>query len=560
MSRKLTSREFLIASATMAGGAIIAACAAPQEPTPVSKPAVVPTATKAPTAVPPAPTVVEPKEGGILRCAYSSQRDDLCPMFSLGRVNIDSNQRIYASLTMLDWNYELMPYMAESWEISADGTTYTFNLHKGMKFHDGKSVTAKDVAFTYNMNAHPACASAQASKLDAIKGYQEVRDGAAETLEGVKTPDDFTVICELGRPLSAFLENVFFVFVFPEHALAGVKPEDIRTNPFWSTLPFGCGPYKLTKYVPKQTLEYERHVDFHLGKPYIEKMIWTVIPSRETQILALEKDELDYVYSIGSDADTIERIKKNPDLFIMEGLGPRVSQMAINWDAFPDKRVRQAIIHAIDRDALLTTVGGPEISIKTQYYFQNPWASEGATKLDDVYDYNPEKAKALLDEAEWDFERELKIHQRGTEPSAQMVIIQEMLQAVGLKVKLQMEETINTVLYETGEYDFAIAGFAPPDPYSVAQRFTCDSRAPNGTSLTMYCNPEFDVLVQQAERATTKEQQAELYRQMQAKLLEDAVSVLLPRTPNRAAFRSRVHADTWAWYAMDGSWMWWMET
>jgi peptide/nickel transport system substrate-binding protein len=476
----------------------------------------------------------------------------------MGRVNADTNRRIFSALTQYDDAINLVGDLAEEWAVSSDRKTFTFRLRKGVKWHDGAPFTSKDVAFTFARHAHPAAQGGYSNLLDTVVGVDELRGGKAETISGVKTPDDLTLVVELKAPLSAFPANMSKIYIVPEHRLGKASPEAFPKDPFWSTLPIGTGPYKLTKYVPQQSLEYERHVDFHFGKPKIEKMVWTLIPDSATHLLAIEKGEIDYTNAI-SGAENMARAKKNESLFIMTNAEPRSPQISPHCQVFTDKRVRQAMCHAINRKALIEITGDPDFYVPNEYFFMPKWVSEGALKFSDLYPHDPKKARALLEEAKWDFNREIEYMIGGNAPSPESLLIQEQLQAAGFKVKLRLVPQTSPYMYGEAKYDLVSVGMAYDDPYNVAQSYTCRTTGPGGTSLSQYCSPEFDKLMAEESMAANQQERAVLYKKMNEVLLRDAAAVLTIYGPNRAVFRKRVHVPRWAWYAFDYSWEWWLD-
>ncbi len=376
----LSRRQFLQASAvvavSMTTANVLAACA------PATAPTSAPTTGDAASA-PAADSAAAPSES-LLRAAFGSQRDDLSVFHGVGRVNADTNRRIFSSLTQFDSNLDLIGDLAENWSVSDDRLTYTFTLRPGIVWHDGAPFTSQDVAFTILSHTHPAVAGFYANAFDKVVGIEEYRNEASDTISGMTTPDDQTIVFELTQPFSVFPSNLATIWIFPHHLLGEVAPEDLRLDPFWSTLPIGTGPYKLVNYVPKQTLEYAANENYHFGAPKIERMIWTQIPEAATQLLALESGEIDYC-QMSLTRDDFDRVNENDDLYIMEAFEPRLPQMAMHYRNFDDLRVRQAICAAVDRSALLAAAGGEGYATLLEYYFMNPWASEGAIKWSDVH-------------------------------------------------------------------------------------------------------------------------------------------------------------------------------
>lgn len=563
MSKKLTRRQFLTVSATAATGLAVAACApAGAIPGPVPTAAPPTSVQEAPDtpvpAITQAPAVVG-QATGTLRAANARQYDDLSPLGVYGVVNVDIYKRVFDSLVQFDPTLQIQGDLADKWERSADGKTWTFHLRDGIKWHDGAPFTSKDVAFTLNRVAHPAVHAYHGFVTKPIAGAKEMADGKAEELVGVKTPDDNTVVIELAQPSSSFLAGMTKVWVIPMHLLADVKPEDLPKNAMWSTQLIGTGMYKMTNYVPKQVIELEANENWVLGAPKIKKWIWSIIPDRATQLLGLEKGEIDYV-NFGGNKDEVARIDKTPTLKYVLANEPRTDVYGLNSSRV-DKTLRQAMAFAVDPQAILEAVGGSSVARIQEYFFMNPWIADKAVKWSDVYKYDPAKAKQLLQEAKYDPSREIVFITKGDKtPPPDAVLLQEMLQDVGMKVNVKLVDTVSPYLYESLDYDIANTGNVYDDPFIQAAVFTCGAAGKGGNSLTQYCNPEFDKLLAADALAPDQNARAELYRKMQEVLVNDAASIPKPYSPGRAVFNKRVKVPgPWAWYVWDNSWQWELE-
>lgn len=559
MSTKLTRRQFLTVTATAATGAAIAACAPAAAPAP---PAAAPAAaTSAPAA--PAATSVPVQVGknpGTLIAATARQYDDLSPLGVYGVVNVDIYKRVFDSLVQFDPKLQIQPDLAQGWERSDDGKTWTFHLRDGIKWHDGAPFTSKDVAFTLNRVANPAVLAYHGFVTKPIAGAQEVADGKAEELSGVTTPDDKTVVIQLTNPSASFLAGMTKVWMVPQHLLGDIKPADLPKAPMWSTQLVGTGMYKMTNYIPKQVIELEANPDWVLGAPKIKNWIWSIIPDRSTQLLGLEKGEIDYI-NFGGNKDEVARIKNTPILYYIEANEPRTDVFGLN-NSRVDKTLRQAMAYATDPEAILEAMGGPTVARIQDYFFMNEWIADGSVKWSDVYKYDPAKAKELLAAANYDPSREIVFITKGDKtPPPDAILLQEMLQDVGMTVNVKLVDTVSPYLYESLDYDIANTGNVYDDPFIQAAVFSCGAAGSGGNSLTQYCNPEVDKLIAADALAKDDAERAALYQKMQEHMVNDAASIPKPYSPGRAVFNKRVKVPgPWAWYVWDNSWQWELES
>jgi peptide/nickel transport system substrate-binding protein len=318
--------------------------------------------------------------------------------------------------------------------------------------------------------------------------------------------------------------------------------------------------YKMKNYVPKQVIELEANEDWVLGAPKIKNFIWTIIPDRATQLLGLEKGDIDYV-NFGGNREEVARLDATPHLFYVQANEPRTDVFGLNNSRL-DKTTRQAMAYAVDGDAILEALGGPTVARIQDYFFMNEWIADGAVKWSDVYKYDPAKAKELLAQANYDPSREIVFITKGDKnPPPDAILMQEMLQDVGMTVGVKLVDTVSPYLYDSLDYDIANTGNVYDDPFIQAAVFACGATGKGGNSLTQYCNPEVDKLIAADALAKDTEERAALYRQMQEIMVNDAASIPKPYSPGRAVFNKRVKVPgPWAWYVWDNSWQWELES
>jgi len=340
--------------------------------------------------------------------------------------------QIFVGLIQVGENWELMPYLAKSWKISSDKLTYTFKLHAGTEFHDGKPVTSKDVAFSLNMSKknHP---------------FGPYMFGAVDRVE---TPDKYTAVIKLKQPHPALMVALTLPLmpIVPEHVY-GDHAGPIRKNPA-NIQAVGSGPFKVKEYVAGKSYILERFDKFGLlrpGRPYLDRFIGTKITSPSATLIALSNSEI-HSYTDG-DPQIIAKMKKNKNLKVtnrgMKGIGSTdFIEFNLRKKYVKDKRVRQAIAYAIDMDFItkrlhrgLTQAATSPIHSGSPYHWDNA----------QYYNVNLEKANQLLDDAGYKrgsdgMRFELNLIYMPIIPYSQKMIAEYMkpqLKKIGIKINLK---------------------------------------------------------------------------------------------------------------------------
>lgn len=514
--------------------AVVTACA-PAAPTaaPTQAPttsATEPTAAPAPgeTAAPAAEQVYN--EGFLAGCTALSPFATTCAH----RLDMYVNQPLVA----LTWKGDLQPLMAEEYEMLEDGKVWVFHIREGVKWHDGTPFTANDAVFSINLYANPKVASRWASTTSSILGYEEFQNGTADSLAGVTAPDDNTLRIELTEPSKLWIkvEQIYYTMV-PEHILGDTPPEDIVNHPYW-TQRVGTGPFKWSAFVADQYIELVRNEDYFLGAPKLEKIYLKLYGDAATQIAALERGEIDttaYETTIigVDDAERIDALE-NIDVFVMDKGSPAFIRLNHNDPLFADVRVRQAFRYAIDVNTLMQTVykgGHGAITI-----FPQDW-----TWPDDLnpYDFDPEKAKALLQDAGWPADKEVDFmyHFQDQLSKDLVVAIQQYLADVGVKIVPRLVEpaTIDNA-FRDGTFQAGLFGMGMGlDPSTASRAVICGSLESQN-----YCNPEVDALFAQGLTLTSQEERAPIYQELAKILNEEQPSVWLWYDIRPLGFNRRV--------------------
>jgi peptide/nickel transport system substrate-binding protein len=388
------------------------------------------------------------------------------------------------------------PGLAESWDMP-DDTTIVFNLRRGVTFHDGKPLTARDVKFTYDSLMADDFPGAKAS------GYVDVA--------ALETPDDHTVIFRLTQANAGIFDNLTLGIV-PE----GSDPEVMKTRPI------GAGPYRLIEYRVDERVRLEAFDDYFGNKANIRRIDIRVIPDATTRMLELRNGTVDFGLNV-LPFDAVDQFRDLNQFQVQAEPGSQYQYLAFNLQNqyLRDPRVRQAIAHSIDRERIVRDLLLGYGEVTDTLFPPDHWAHGGNLT---TYDYDPDRAKALLDEAGHrasgrDGERFRLSYRTSTDDEAnlQAQMIQQMLRQVGIGVVIQRNEF--GVFYEDiqkGNFDmFSLrwAGINDPDFYTYI--FASRNVPPEGLNRGHYVNPRVDELIEQGRVVYDQGQRARIYEEIQ---------------------------------------------
>ena len=426
----------------------------------------------------------------------------------------------------IEWMYNLMgsrlvypddnikgfaPDLAERWEAAPDGSSYTFFLRKGAKFHDGHEVTADDVVYTFTQQLNPNV-SRWGNALKVIKGAQDFADGNADTVEGIVKVDDYTVRFDQEFPNALFLwkccSKGSFV-ILPEHILGNVTDEDMETHPFHTEAWVGSGPFKFVSFVSDEGMVLEKNPDYFFGQPLIDKITFEYIPSRDTTWVAMQRGEIHVSTYPSATEEMYDGLAKDPrfNVFAVEGLTIRGHGFNHRVEDLKDPRVRQAFMHAIDSQAIVDAFwGGNGVSVNTNLY--HPWYRK--SEWDDLYKYDPQKARDLLAAAGWDSSREIDVLTYYVDRDDMFAAMQQMLAEVGINVQytvMQVTPWLDAYFNPSG-FDAVFAGQSSgPDPDNMlSATFSLASKNPFG-----YASEDLEQRILAGRMAATEEERAQIY-------------------------------------------------
>ena len=360
-----------------------------------------------------------------------------------GERNTVVQSLIYDSLAVVGSDGIIYPRLAESWELSEDYTTMTINLNQDAKWHDGTPVTAADVEFTYKYfsNAEAQCEMRPNSRY--VAGTKE--DGTCETTDSIAVTalDDYTVEFVLKAPASA--ETFFSTassFILPKHLLEDKDPTTIADDEFWRN-PVGSGPLKYESMIDGERIEFTTNSDYHLGAPKFERFVIRVVPQANL-LTGLMSGEIDMLAGGQLGALTLSdfQMAQEEENLVAEAV-PSYTHHYVSIDNSNElltKEVRQAIDHAINKQRIVDELLGGYGTVSV-----GPWGVKHPYFNPDLETdtYDPDAAKALLEQAGWDESTTLLLSVPANNAFREQAaaLIQQDLAAVGMTVEIRQYDS-----------------------------------------------------------------------------------------------------------------------
>ena len=423
------------------------------------------------------------------------------------------NRVIFEGLTKPGKDLAPAPDLATSWTIAPDGLSWTFKLRDGVKWTDGKPFSADDVAFTFNDIV-----------LKKELGAQNAASYAA--VKSVTVVDPTTVRFDLSRKFAALASFLAYNSgIVPKHVLSA---DPLKTTSFNKGTPVSTGPFKVEKYTSGQSVSLVRNDSYFGPKPYLDKVVFTVVPDPNTQIAQALSGDLTIM--ILDNKAAVDRVKNASGLTVVSRPLVQYYWLALNQtdSRFTDVRVRQAFVHAIDRKAIIKSVelgygqvANSPITPALKAYFD--------PSLSEKYPYDPPKAKELLAAAGWtpgangvlqkdgkSFQFTMDVGQRGVlEPVN--ALIQQDLKNVGVIADLNTMEWNAYIQKDVVRRDYTATvnwWTYPSDPDVFP--YYHSSAAGKGFNIPGYQDPKLDDLLVQGQSASDLEQRKAVYKQLQA--------------------------------------------
>ncbi|MFN3634694.1 MAG: ABC transporter substrate-binding protein [Rhizobium rhizophilum] len=415
-----------------------------------------------------------------------------------------------------DGTLEVEPALAESWDISEDGKTYTFKLRQGVKFHDGSDFNAEAVKFNFDRmlkEDHPFYST----------GPFPLSFNFA-SVEAVNAIDPQTVEFKLSEAFAPFLSNL----AYPTGLI--VSPAAVEQHGAdYGRNPSGTGPFKFVEWQSSQRVVIERNPDYWDGAASLEAVVFRPITDANTRVAEMMAGGIDVMVEVPP--DNLATFKQDAGFAVAEQAGPHVWFGILNTRSgpFADKRVRQAANYAVNKETLVNDVLQGTATVAAGPI---PPAFNWVESAVEPYAHDPEKAKALLAEAGVDNPQlTFYVTEGGSgmlDPITMGAAIQADLQAVGFSVKIETYEW-NTFLGRVnegleGKADMAEMAWMTNDPDTLPYLALRSDALPDkgGFNSGYYSNPEVDALLEKARTSTDQAERGKLYGQVQQIVHEDA--------------------------------------
>jgi len=545
-TRRQVLRQLGALGIAVTAGSLLAACqsatpAAP--PTAAPKPAAPPTpvaassasAKPAPATSSPTTTQAAPASSGQSADAsmaiFGSPGSSLLANFTTTNFAITIAQSYFESLLTYDDKLQFQPLLAEKWEISPDGKTFTFNVRPGVKWSDGQPLTARDVEATLLAMTDPKTTTNWISFVEEIVGATDRKAGKAAQLPGFQLIDDSTFKVTTIQPSAIFLDLFGTEFsVLPKHKLDAVPMDQLNKSQFANQPTVSSGPFQLVSYTPDQNVELARNPNYWGKKPSIER-VFIKIMTPETAIVQLEKGDLQVIPGeISGELPPADanRLKQNPNITVTSYPNNNTEVLYPNLKtAFGDVRARQALMYAIDREAIVQEVllgyGKVAYSVFPEFL---PYYKADVNR----YAYNPEHAKQLLQQANWNAGQQLNflVPTGDTTRTRVGTIVQQYLQAMGINAQLEQTDFATSVarLTQQHKFDLALTQNRGYNNLDVSRRFA--SRMYDaGVNAGGYANADLDGIMDQARAKARVEEQKPLTDQIQQIINTDVPTVMM---------------------------------
>lgn len=464
-------------------------------------------------------------DGTLLRFGYSQRPNNFNPLDVVQGIEGFTQKWTNAKLITFDRDGLPIGDLAESWEVSEDGTVFTFKLREGVTWHDGEPFTAEDVLFTYERILTPDMGARMHTNFLVIDGGQEFADGAADSVSGIEVLGDHEIQFTLTEPSATFLVDMAITnahTILPKHGVEAIAPADFATSEYATRRPYpGLGPYVFDNYETDQYFELTANPDYYRGAPQIDRIRVLVIPDNNTRLVALENGEIDLAQGVPT--QEYARVNSLEGIVTYLQKSPVPTSLFVDSDQSKDDPLkvairtpefRQALLHALDLDALINDVleGLP---VRQNCPLLQDWAC--SPNLVD-YTFDPDKARELLVAAGWDNSWEVDWMVLAPQVEPVHAVMQQMWADVGLNMVPRTVDgpTFVENFYSNGTFDVTMVGYgAAADPNVASNNFfVCGQIYPNGFNGTRYCNDRVTELVQAGKRTVTQADREPIYQEL----------------------------------------------
>lgn len=446
-----------------------------------------------------------PVSGGTLNWGHSEtvQNLDIHQTGTASSLRVLEN--LHDSIVTVDTNLNVVPSLAESFEAAEDGLTYTFRLRPGVKFHDGAPMTSADVKYSFERVKDPATGAVNFEVFNAV--------------EAIETPDELTVVIRMAQPNAPFLSRL------AENGAGAVIPQG--SGDVQGTAPVGAGPFRFVRHEPGNVVELARFDDYWGGPAYLERIVAREITENTTRLTGLQTGELHMINDIP--ADRVEQVEGEGELQVLKWFPLNFDFVNLNhaFEPFKDKRVRLAIDHAIDKEALLMgALWGQGVTTPSPSYPTSASYNAGLQQRPQDFD----QARALLADAGYE-PGDLKLTFKATTnypyhvESAQILV--EWLREAGVELTIEQLTWADWLSQVWVDKDFQMSMmnfFTLWEPDFLYYSLWNTEGAFNYRNIS---DPVIDELTEKARTTVDPAERAEVYKQVQQRVFDEAHDVLL---------------------------------
>jgi peptide/nickel transport system substrate-binding protein len=505
-----------------------------------------------------------------LEAVMSEEATDLIPHTTTEQGKAAVLHTIFMPLLETDDANQIFSKILESWGISDDATTATLTLKPDIEWSDGTLMTSADVVMTLTQYLDNNISS-HAGRIGGVVGQTAFVDGSADSISGLSAPDELTTVVELENPDVSWVNNLAVlgknIPILPHHVLGEVPHDELLDHEYFRTYPVTSGPYKFVEFVPGQHAELEKNDNWSLGEPGFERVFLKILAT-DVMSAQLEAGEVQLMYPV--DAADADRIGELPGMLIKRatGVAPELWSL-MYYEPLLDPRVRQAMIYAIDREAICEQAlqGFCTTPLTNTRQIAPEWSIPTEDMIE--YRYDPERARELLEEANWDPNTELTFFARPGRSyvDTALAIAQGNMAEVGINWTIVNTDTGGLLQALEDAPDSALQGFWVSgadftiDPSAVEVYVACDTHYPDGANTTHYCDPELDELFDAGRQAVDLEEREEIYHEAFRRLNQNPAEIYLYVVDSIVAHDSglkgvKAHGNLSSHYWNIGEWYW----
>jgi len=449
--------------------------------------------------------------------------------------------------------------VAKKWKISKDNKTYTFTLNKGIKYSNGKELTAKDVEFTYTAICDPSYDGVETDAVDKLVGYKEYNKGDAKTVTGIKVIDNYTISFTLTNVKAPALSSDFSYGIMCKSYYTFEKGNIDRLKDLFLK-PMGSGPYILKEYMAGQEADFDKNPSYWKGEAKINKVILKVTNS-QNNIQTLSAGEVD-IDRIAAEPENIQLIKSTGFLEMQLYPDNKYGYIGLNLkdDKLKDVKVRKALNYGLNRKSFIDARYKGYAEVCNAPMSQASWAY-----TDDInkYEFNPKKANQLLEEAGWIKKddgfrykdgKKFEIHWRTSRGSKYVEVLIPIVKAnwkaIGIDVTVELMEfnTLCKKVYEEHKFEMYNMSWSlsiDPDPSRI---FSAKQAELGGYNPGSWINVKSEKLMVDALKTTNMKKRKKLYRAWLKLFTEEAPYVLLDQSKIMWVLSSRVKGISFSPY------------